>query len=119
MDKVIIEGLTLYSLIGVYDFERHQKQRVIADLVLHADLTSAITTDEVTNTVDYGKVAERLAELADGASFKLLEALGGAMIDMIFNEFSVDKLELTLRKPDILDNANSVGICFYRERSSL
>jgi dihydroneopterin aldolase len=116
MDKVIIQGLTLYSLIGVYDFERHAKQRVVADLVLYTDLQSAAVSDDVTDTLDYGKIAERLAQIAEQSSFKLLEALGKAMIDTIFAEFPVNKLELKLTKPDILDNADSVGVSFSRER---
>ncbi|MFC4700417.1 dihydroneopterin aldolase [Glaciecola siphonariae] len=116
MDKVIIQGLTLYSLIGVYDFERHQKQRVLADLVLYTQLHKAGQSDDVNDTLDYGKIAERLSDIADKASFKLLEALGQAMVDAIFAEFPVDKLELTLTKPDILDNADNVGVCFCRER---
>jgi len=85
--------------------------------VLYTDLTAASISDDVTDTLDYGHVAERLSQLADAASFKLLEALGKAMIDMLFAEFSVDKLELTLSKPDILDNAKSVGICLHSQRA--
>lgn len=118
MDKVIIKGLTLHSLIGVYDFERHAKQRVIVDAVLFTDLQHAAISDDVADTLDYGKVAQRLSEVADQASFKLLEALAQAMIKVLFDEFSLNKLELQLTKPDILDNADSVGICFYRERPS-
>ncbi len=116
MDKVIIQGLCLYSLIGVYDFERHEKQRVIADLVLYTDLSKAGISDDVADTLDYGKVAQRLSDIAENASYKLLEALGLHMIDVIFKEFAVNKLELTLCKPDILDNAQNVGVCFHRER---
>lgn len=118
MDKVIIQGLTLYSLIGVYDFERHEKQRVIVDVVLFTDLRAAAISDNVADTLDYGKVAMRLAQIADQSSFKLLEALANAMIETIFAEFAVQKLELQLSKPDILDNADSVGVCFHRERVS-
>lgn len=117
MDKVIIKGLILHSLIGVYEFERHEKQRVIADLVLYTNLSKAADSDEVTDTLDYGKVAERLAEIANQATYKLLEALAKEMIDTLFAEFLVDKLELTLTKPDILDNAETVGVYFQRERA--
>jgi dihydroneopterin aldolase len=116
MDKVNIQGLTLYSLIGVYDFERHEKQRVIADVVLYTDLTAAGLSDNVADTLDYGKVAERLSDIAEASSFKLLEALAKAMLDTIFDEFAVSKLELSLSKPDILDNAQAVGITLSRER---
>jgi dihydroneopterin aldolase len=117
MDKVIIQGLTLYALIGVYDFERHQKQRVMADVVLYTNLTEAAVSDDVSDTLDYGKVAERLAQIAEASSYKLLEALAKQMIDTVFAEFAVNALELQLSKPDILDNAQNVGVSFYRERT--
>lgn len=104
------------SLIGVYDFERHEKQRVLADVVMYADLTRAGKTDNVNDTLDYGKVAQRLSDIAESASYKLLEALAREMVDTIFVEFPVTKLELSLRKPDILDNAEAVGITLTRER---
>jgi dihydroneopterin aldolase len=116
MDKVTIQGLTLYSLIGVYDFERHEKQRVIADVVMHTDLRPAGISDDVADTLDYGKVAQRLSDIAESSSFKLLEALAKTMIDTIFEEFPVNTLELSLTKPDILDNAVAVGITLTRER---
>ncbi|WP_395344864.1 dihydroneopterin aldolase [Ningiella sp. W23] len=118
MDKVYIQGLTLYSLIGVYDFERHKKQRVIADVTLYSDLSKAASTDNVLDTLDYGKVAERLDDIAANASYQLLEALAHKMISTVFDEFAVDKLELSLSKPDILDNATNVGVTFVRERAA-
>jgi dihydroneopterin aldolase len=118
MDLVKIEGLSLQALIGVYDFERHAKQRVIVDLVMHTDFSKAGATDDVTHTIDYGKVAERLGDLADKCEFKLLEALGAQMSDMIFAEFAPEKIELTLSKPDIIDNADNVAITLIRERKS-
>ncbi|MBT1450377.1 dihydroneopterin aldolase [Glaciecola sp. XM2] len=116
MDKVKIQGLTLYSLIGVYDFERLQKQRVTADLVMYTDLSKAGLSDDVGDTLDYGKVAQRMVDIADASSFKLLEALANAMVISIFDEFPVEKLRLSLYKPDILDNADNVGISITRER---
>jgi len=115
MDLIKLHGLNLMALIGVYDFERHAKQRVIVDLVMHTDLSIAGHSDNVSDTIDYGKVAERLAELADDCEFKLLEALAAQMTDMIFTEFCPKKIELTLNKPDILDSADNVSITLIRE----
>nr|WP_136250433.1 dihydroneopterin aldolase [Ningiella ruwaisensis] len=116
MDKVFIEGLTLYTLIGVYDFERHEKQRVVVDLEMSYDLSRAAKTDSVNDTLDYGKVAQRLGAIAEEASFELLEALANNMIQVLFEEFDVTKLKLKLSKPDILKQANNVGILIERER---
>lgn len=117
MDLVKIQGLTVHALIGVFDFERHAKQRLILDVDMHTDLSLAAATDDVSNTIDYGKVAQRLAELANESSYFLLEALAKEMLDMIFDEFKPQKVTLTVNKPDILKEAENVAISMTRERS--
>jgi dihydroneopterin aldolase len=118
MDKVFIKGLELYTLIGVYDFERNAKQRVLVDLEMCTDLTAAGISDNVDDTLNYAAVAERLAELANKASFKLLEALASQMIDAIMDEFPVSSVVLTMHKPDILKNVQSVGVVLHKQRSA-
>lgn len=115
MDLVKIQGLTVHALIGVFDFERHAKQRLILDVDMHTDLSLAAATDDVSNTIDYGKVAQRLAELANESSYFLLEALAKEMLDMIFDEFKPQKVTLTVNKPDILKEAENVAISMTRE----
>jgi dihydroneopterin aldolase len=117
MDTVFIQGLELQSLIGVYDFERHAKQLVVVDLEVSTDLSKARESDDVNDTVDYGAIAQRLETIANESSFHLLEALADKMVKAILNEFSVEQLKLTMHKPDILDNAKSVGIVINAKAS--
>ena len=115
MDLVKIQGLTVHALIGVFDFERHAKQRLLLDVEMHTDLNVAAASDDVKDTIDYGKVAQRLAELAEHSSYFLLEALAKEMIDMILVEFRPQKVTLTVNKPDILKEAVNVSISMTRE----
>ncbi len=119
MDKIFIQGLALHALIGVYDFERVEKQRIILDLELETDLTKAAVSDNVNDTLDYGKLALRLEEVANQSSYKLLEALANEMMQVIFNEFKPKHVRLVMHKPDILDNTNSVGIIFERHDNQI
>lgn len=114
MDKVFIKGLELFTLIGVYDFERDAKQRILVDLELRTDLTPAGKSDNVADTLDYGAIANRLAEIADTASYKLLEALADEMIAVVLTEFAAQTVTLTIHKPDILNNVDTVGISLRR-----
>ncbi len=114
MDKVFIKGLVLNTLIGVYEFERHAKQRIIVDVSMQLDLRKAGLSDNVNDTADYGKIAERLNNIAQQSSFQLLEALGEAMVQCILTEFAVEKVKLTINKPDILEGVEGVGIVLYR-----
>lgn len=117
MDKVFIKGLELYTLIGVYDFERDAKQRIVIDLEIGTDLRAAGESDNVADTLDYGAIAERLASIAETAEYQLIEALAKEMLDTIMQEYSPASAMLTLHKPDILKNVLTVGITLSRSRS--
>lgn len=117
MDLVKIQGLSVQALIGVFDFERHAKQRLILDVEMQTSLDAAASSDDVNDTIDYGKVAARLEEIAGASSYYLLEALAKEMIETVLSEFAPHSIKLTVNKPDILKNADNVAICMYRERS--
>ena len=117
MDTVFIKGLELSTLIGVYDFERLAKQRIIVDVELQVDLSIAGKSDDVFDTVDYGKIAQCLSDICENATYTLLEALAHEMTTTILREYAVNKVRLTLNKPDILENVEQVGIITERSRA--
>lgn len=114
MDRVYINGLVLHTLIGVYEFERHAKQRIIIDIEMCTDLRVSGKSDKVADTLDYGKVSDRLADIANNTSYQLLEALGEHMATTILEEFAPTSITLTINKPDILKNVSGVGIKITR-----
>ncbi|WP_158970824.1 dihydroneopterin aldolase [Paraglaciecola sp. L3A3] len=118
MDKIHIERLEVLSLIGVYDWERKNKQRLILDIELQADLSIAAHSDNVDDTLNYALVAQTLADEAKCCDFKLIEALASHLIDCILKSFPAVKIaRLKLSKPDILANAKNVAVEFTRERA--
>lgn len=114
MDKVYINGLVLHTLIGVYEFERHAKQRIIVDIEMCTNLKVPGESDNVVDTLDYAKVADCLRNIADNASYQLLEALGEDMARKILQEFAPTSITLTINKPDILENVSAVGVKITR-----
>ncbi|MFT4937889.1 MAG: dihydroneopterin aldolase [Paraglaciecola sp.] len=118
MDKIYIEGLQVYSLIGVYDWEREAKQRLLVDMQLFTDLSPAAKSDQVNDTLNYAEVASCIEKVANISEFKLLEALADAIIAAVFAGFPVQKISLKLSKPDILPNAQNVAVELLRERRS-
>ena len=116
MDKIIIQGLQVHSLIGVYDWERESKQCLLVDVTLSLDLHRAAQTDEVEDTVDYAALAAKLVEVADQCEFQLLEALAQKMIDTLFSLYPLLHISLRITKPDILPHADQVAVELSRER---
>lgn len=115
MDKIIIQGLQVNSLIGVYDWEREAKQPIIVDITMQLDLSRAADSDDVADTIDYAQAAQKLADVADKSEFQLLEALAGHMIQAMFDAYPVLHITLRLTKPNILDNAQQVAVELSRD----
>ncbi len=117
MDKIIIEGLSLNTIIGVYPFERQNEQRVLVDLTLSFPLQAAGHSDNVADTIDYAAVAQVVAETADELRPHLLEKLADEVCRRLFLRFPLEGIEIKVCKPDILPDAHNVGIQIYRDRT--
>lgn len=116
MDKIIIEGLRVEALIGVYDWERDTTQALVVDAELYVDLQIAADSDLVADTVDYAKVAALLQLVAKQSQYELLEALTQQMMLEVMQRFAVAEICLRLSKPAILPDADNVAICMHRTR---
>ncbi|MGK0381695.1 MAG: dihydroneopterin aldolase [Flavobacteriales bacterium] len=118
MDKIHIEGLEVFALIGVYDWEREHQQRLIVDVELSADLSLAALTDDVNNTLNYAEIAQGISDFAANSQYKLIEALASQMLDWLLQSFpKLKKVRLKLSKPDILANAKNVAVEFTKEQT--
>lgn len=116
MDKIIINGLQIDTIIGVYDWERQKKQKVSLNLVLFTDLNSAMRSDDVAETVDYAAVVERVETLAATHQPELLEKFASLILGDLFARFPLAEIELQIFKPDILQQVQTVGVEIRRKR---
>lgn len=118
MDTIFIDQLTVDTVIGLYDWERRIRQRVIIDLEMGFDIRQAAATDDVAHTLDYKAVAKRVIAFVEAAEFDLVETLSERTAALIIEEFPVERVILRLDKPHALRGARGVGIRITRERSA-
>lgn len=120
MDKVLIEGLRVNAVIGVFEWERQIEQPVVIDLVMSVDTRAAALSDDIQDAVNYALVAEQVAELTKSLKPQLLEKLANKMAEMILNNFSaVQTVQVKVKKPLAVKDAQAVGIEIIRERHAL
>lgn len=117
MDTIFIEQLGIDTLIGVYDWERQIRQRVILDIEMRFDIAAAAADDDVDKTLNYKAVAKRVIAFVESSEFALVETLSDRVAALILDEFDVEHVTLRLNKPFALRGAAGVGICIIRERS--
>ena len=75
MDTVFMDGLTFYGYHGVFPEETRLGQRFIVSLRLRCDTTRASRTDDLRDTVDYGKVYNIVEEIVQGEPCRLVETV--------------------------------------------
>lgn len=100
LDTVALRGLAGFGRHGVYDFEREQGQRFVADVVCSLDLGPAATSDDLRLTVDYGVLAADVVADIEGEPLHLIEALARRIAATCLRRPAVQSVEVTVHKPD-------------------
>jgi len=78
-DCVFVRGLEFEGNHGYSAAERRGTRRFRVHLTLEMPLGAAAASDRLADTVDYFKVSEIVVALGTKSTFKLLEALAGAI----------------------------------------
>ena len=116
MDKIYIRDLALRCVIGVYEEERREKQDVVLNICLHADLSEAGRADNVATTVDYKAVKQRIVRLVEDSRFYLVEALAEAVARACLEVDRVEQADVLVEKPGALKFARTVGVEISRSK---
>jgi dihydroneopterin aldolase len=99
MDRITLTGLRARGRHGVYEFEREQGQEFVVDAVLELDLTAAAHSDQLTDTVDYGDLANRLVAVITGPPVRLIETLAQRLAQECLADQRVRVATVTVHKP--------------------
>ncbi len=118
-DRISLRGLRFLGRHGVTLEERLEPQPIEVDVVLEADLSRAAASDELGDTVDYAALFDTVASIVEGRSFRLLEALAGAIADAVLAGWPVDGVKVSVRKPQapLPGTFESVGVSLRRRRA--
>jgi dihydroneopterin aldolase len=118
-DRIQLRGLRVVGTHGVLAEEKSRPQPFEFDLDLSVDLAPAGATDRLSDTVDYGEVAERAAAVVSGRSYELLEALAGAVAEAVLvSDLRITAVSVHLRKlrPPVPLDLGSVGVRITRRQ---
>jgi len=117
-DRIHIRDLMLRCIIGFNDDERREKQDVIINIILDADLSDACSTDNVDDSVDYKIVKKKIISLVERSSYNLLERLAAEIARVCLENRRVKKVTVTVDKPGALRFARSVAVEITRTQGA-
>lgn len=117
-DRIAVRGLRAWGHHGVLEQEWRDGQTFVVDVVLGVDSREAARTDDLTHTVHYGVLSERLVGVVEGEPVALIETLAQRLADTCLAESAVHEVEVTVHKPDapIPHEFSDVTITIVRER---
>ena len=118
LDKIHIRDVLLRCVLGVYDWERENKQDVLINITLWVDLRTAGRSDHLEDTVDYKAVKKQVVAMVESSSYTLVERLAERIAEICLEYPRVQRVKVTVDKPAALRFARSVAIEIIREWQS-
>ena len=109
---ICLDDLHFFAYHGVSPQENVVGNEYILSLRLGADITRAMETDDVTDTLNYAEVYRVLKEEMEIPS-KLLEHVGGRLVRRLFREFpTLEHIDLKIakRNPPMGADIASAGV---------
>jgi len=114
MDIVFIEQLTVFTTIGVYDWEQGIQQKLVIDVEMAWDNRQAASSDDVKDCLSYADVSEAILSHLTGQRFALVERVAEEIADLLMNRFNSPGVRIRVAKPGAVAQAAQVGVRIER-----
>jgi FolB domain-containing protein len=98
MDCIIIKDLEVWFKVGVAKAERAKPQRLLLTIEMRQDFAQAAAADDLSRTIDYYAVTQRLQKLGQGKTWKLIETLASEIARVILQEFHPQSVVVEVKK---------------------
>lgn len=98
-DVIELRGLRLRAVVGVLAWERRVTQPLELDLDVAVDLARAGASDDLHDTVDYGRLCAIAESVAVEGRFELLEALAEHLAaELLAADIRIGAVTVAVRK---------------------
>ena len=117
-DTICIKDLEVFYHVGVPQSERAESQRLLITVEMEVDFEEAALSDDISKTVDYFAVTQRLLIFGEGREWKLIEKLAADITDFLRANFDTQTVHVEVKK-FIIPQAKWVSVRARRDASIL
>lgn len=117
MDKIFIKDLLVRGIIGINDWERENRQDILINVTMFADLREAGDSDDIEKSPNYRTVAKKIIAHVEQANRFTVEALANDISNLCLEDKNVQKVLIRVEKPGAVRFSKSVGIEIERSKS--
>lgn len=118
-DRIELRGLEVFARHGVFDHEKADGQLFGIDVVVHIDLSRAGDTDDLSDTLDYGVMAQRVHDVVAGERWNLIEKVAARVAEVVLSgDVRIESVAVTVHKPSapIPHGFDDVAVTIERTR---
>ena len=112
--RIFLKNFETRLSIGIHDFEKQAKQRVVVNVDLFLDPDGKVERDHIDETVDYDFVRREIVRLADGSHFNLQETFCERLLTICLARPGVVAARVSSEKLDVYQDCESVGFEIFR-----
>jgi len=116
MQQLNIKNLKANCIIGINQDEKDRRQGIVINVTMWADLSKAMRSDKIADTVDYNTISEKISTFAEGSRFNLIEALAYGIAKICLNEELIRKIRVKIDKLEALKFAESAGVAIVMHK---
>lgn len=117
-DRIRLTGLAADAVIGIHDWERRVRQRLLLDLELPTDVQRTATDDDIALALDYTAVAARVRERCAASDCLLVETLAERLATDLLTHFALPWVRLCLHKPGAVEACAAITVEIERHRTT-
>jgi len=98
-DRIVLTGLTAFGYHGVLEFEKELGQEFVIDVTIDTSFDSAVGSDDLNATIDYGQVAELVHATVVNSRYDLIETLADDIARKVLALEGAQRVSVTVHKP--------------------
>lgn len=107
--RLILRGFEVQASIGIHDFEKAARQRLLIDIELTLNSAARPEADHIDHVVDYDFLRTETARLLAARHYELQETLCHDIAEFCLARPEVRHVSVYSRKPDVYPDCESVG----------
>ncbi len=110
--QLSIKDLRVNTIIGIYPEERTKAQEILFNIDIIFDAKNPANSDNISQTIDYYKLSESIADFVQATSYNLLEKLIYDISTFIMQDKQIISCHIEACKTQIKTRAKSISLSF-------
>jgi dihydroneopterin aldolase len=98
-DRIDLIGIEVWARHGALPGEKAKEQPFVVDVAVFVDIRRAAASDDLSDTIDYGKLADAVHGVVASESHNLIETVADRIAALVLEEPGIERVMVTVHKP--------------------